>query len=330
MATLRELFLKILSVPDRELTYNKRLARYRNLSSFLPDNFTDIIADNDPWFVHGLAFRMATFPIASESIFQRLNDLIGIAKQLDGWKNESKNTGRSWAKNYDEFFHFLWMLQCMEYFLEDDYEVRFTVTANAEQPDLIIKPVDANQFFAECYVYSKWWFKESFFEEIIHLIHPNLRIKRTYNLKTESQGNVFDDLLTDIGNILTLDKLDTAEKEASIKSPCLIHKSGNIRILLDGDGEYQASVNAHGDPLESIKVYLNEIVKHKEDQNALASCRPNVLMVNGLGIDYQNVLFSSGAEGLYLNSDSIDKVELFACGIDAKISECARRLIVVH
>ena len=328
MVTLRKLIQNILSVPDRKQTYNKRLDRYRNLFPFVPNNFEDIILDNGPWYVHGLAFRMATFPIACENILQRLNDLIGIAKQLDGWENESKNTGKSWSKNYDEFFHFLWMLQCMEYFLEHDCEVRFSDTANAKQPDLIIKSVNANQFFAECYVYSKWWFKESFFEEIIYLIHPNLRIERTYNLKTESQGNVFNDLLTAIGNILTKDKLDTAEKEASIKSPYLIYEIGNIRILFDGDGEYKASVNAHGDPVESFKVYLKEIVKSKEKQNALDSCRPNILMVNGLGVDYQNVFFSSAPKEPNLNSDSIDEVVLFACGIDAKISECTRRLII--
>jgi hypothetical protein len=327
MVTLRELILKKLLVPDREQTYNERFALYGNLPYFLPDSFEDIILDNSPWFVHGLAFRMATFPIAEEKIFQRLNVLIGMAKQLDGWENESKNTAKSWSKNYDEFFHFLWMLQCMEYFLEHDYEVRFTDTTNAK-PDLILKPVNANQFFAECYAYSKWWFKESFFEEIIHLIHPNLRIERKYNLKTESQGNVFNDLLTCIGNILTPEKLDTAEKEASIKSPYLIHEIGNIRILLYGDGEYKASVNAHGDPLESINVYLNEIVKSKEKQNALTSCRPNILMVNGLGVDYQNVFFRSAPKGPFLNSDSIDEVVLFACGIDEKISECARRPII--
>jgi hypothetical protein len=98
MATLREVILKMLSAPGRELTYNKRLARYRNLSRFVPDNFSDIIEDNGPWFVHGLAFRIATFPLASENVFQRLNDLIEIAEQLDGWENESKNTGLSWSK----------------------------------------------------------------------------------------------------------------------------------------------------------------------------------------------------------------------------------------
>ncbi len=304
MATLREEILKILSVPDRELTYNRRLARYSNLSPFTPDNFTDIIEDNGPWFVHGLAFRMATFSLANENIFQRLNDLIEIAKQLDGWKNESKNTGLSWSNNYDKFFHFMWMLQCMEYFREKDCEVRFADTTNTKQPDLIIKPVSLN------------------------LIHPDLRIERTYNIKTKDQGIVFDGLLTGIGNILTPEKLGAAEKEASIKSPYLINESGNIRILLDGDGEYQASVNSHGDPTKSVRVYLNEIVKSKEKQNNLASYRPNILIVNGLGIDYQNVFFSNSAEELYLNSANIDRVELFACGIDARISECTRRLTV--
>jgi hypothetical protein len=214
----------------------------------------------------------------------------------------------------------------MEYFLENDYEVRFTDTTNKKRPDLIIKSVNINRLFAECYVYSKWWFKESFFEEIIRLIHPGLHIERTYNLATKNQENVFSDLLTRIGNILALYILDAAEKEVSIKSPYLIHESGNIRIILDGNGEYQASVNGHGDPIESANTYLNEIVKSKENQNDLDSCRPNVLMVNGLGVDYQNAFFSSSTEELYFNSASIDKVGLFACCIDAKISECTRRL----
>jgi hypothetical protein len=74
MPTLKEVIIKILAVPARKKTYYKRLARYRNLSHFVPDHYTNIIIeDNGPWFAHGLAFRMATFSSASENVFQRLN-----------------------------------------------------------------------------------------------------------------------------------------------------------------------------------------------------------------------------------------------------------------
>jgi len=161
---------------------------------------------------------MATYSSESNRIFQRLNDLIEIARHLDGWQNELVNTGSTWSYNYNEFFHFLWMLQCMEYFLDDGLDVRFSNTTRTKQPDLTINSGRENQFFAECYVYSKWWFKETFLEDIIRFIHPNLRIERLYNLKITNISNQIDDLLVNIGDITAKNKLEIAERKASVHS----------------------------------------------------------------------------------------------------------------
>jgi hypothetical protein len=329
MPSLRKTIQNVLKNPIYEQTYNERVSRYGNLSEFVPVEYSVITNGNKPWFVHGLAFRMATYSLENDIIFQRLNNLIEIAKRLDGWENELKNTGLSWSYNYDEFFHFLWMLQCMEYFLDKDFAVRFSGTTKRKHPDLTVEPRNKGAFFAECYVYSKWWFKEAFLEDIVRLLHPNLRIERIYNLKSKNKGNTINELLDDIGNVIAQDKLEAAEKEAAVRSPYLLKESGGIRLVLEGAGEYQASTNAHGDPVESANAYLNEIVKYKEKKNDLKSHRPNVLRVNGLGVDFQNI-FTEGTENLSFESFSIDKVVLFACGIDAKISECHHRHAVVH
>lgn len=239
-----------------------------------------------------------------------------------------QNTGHNWSNNYDEFFHFLWMLQCMEYFLDNDFRVRFSDTTKEKRPDLTVEYGCKNHFFAECYVYSKWWFKETFLEDIARLIHPSLRIKQIYNVKTPQKSNAIDYLLNDIGNIATKDKLDIAEEEASLKSPYILNDCGDLGIIFEGRGESQPSINAHGDPRISAPVYLNEIVKHKENQNDLKSHRPNVLMVNGLGVDFQNIFFFQNSKKLSFKSDSLDKVELFSCGIDEKICECSLKITV--
>lgn len=98
---------------------------------------------------------------------------------------------------------------------------------------------------------------------------------------------------------------------------------------MEGEGEYQANPNnAHGDPGLSANVYIKEIIRHKKKENDLPSHHPNCLMVNGLGVDFQNIFFSSRVKKLYYEDEVIDSLILNACGMDEKLLDCSRRLCI--
>ncbi len=188
MENLKGTIKAILDNRNYENQFYERKCKYDLISNYVPHTFEEIISDSEPWFCHGLAFRMSTFSSESEEFFQRLNSLLVIAESLDGWKNESENTGRTWANNYDEFFQHLWMLQCVEYFIDNGNEVCFPGRQGRSSPDLKVTSKNHDHFYVECYVYSKWWFIELFIEEVISLIDSNLCLKRTYNLKPKGMS----------------------------------------------------------------------------------------------------------------------------------------------
>jgi hypothetical protein len=98
---------------------------------------------------------------------------------------------------------------------------------------------------------------------------------------------------------------------------------------MEGKGEYQPNLNnAHGNPDFSADVYIKEIIDNKKDKNDLKNHRPNCLMVNGLGVDFQNLFISNRVKNLNYEDEVIDSLILNACGIDEKLVDCPRRLYI--
>ena len=274
---------------SRRFTANPTLSRL----GLLPQAFAEISTDEPPWFCHGLALRMATY--STDKLFARLNKLLNLAMEADGWQSEYSHWSSDadhWAKKWDKFHQFLWLLQCYEYFSQRGYKVSFPASQQA-MPDLLIQNGDQNQIYVECYYYSKWWPREHFLESLLWSIDQKLSIKRTHNVSYSNEDNpfsselTFNNSLSNLASSLTPERLTILRFAAQLASPQKVCMLGVFDILLEGAGTYIPSNNAQGDPSYSWPIFLKEIVKAKKNSNNLVGSRPNIVMVNGLGIDFQ-------------------------------------------
>ena len=297
MSKIKKTIITILKNKTYEARFIKRKQDYRFISNYVPSDYDEIVCENPPWFCHGLAFRMATYSDDNESLFKRLNVLLELAENIEGWKNEPQNKNQMWSQNYDEFFQFLWMLQSAEFF-EDQKDqgakVEFVGKKENGSPDLKIIFENDKELFIECYVYSKWWFVEAFAQDIIKLIDKNLSLESIYNIKQTTPRDTLVSILEKLGEVTSDTELVNARKKAAIKSPYIMYNKDGLKLLMEGEGEYQPNLNnAHGNPDFSAGVYIKEIIDNKKDKNDLKNHRPNCLMVNGLGDDFQNLFFSN-------------------------------------
>ena len=301
----------------------------------LPQELTAIANHEPPWFCHGLAFRMATYSDASDCLFRRWETLLNLAQQAEGWLVEYahwSSADNHWAKKWDRFHHFLWLLQCYEYFSQRGLIVSFPASNNEAKPDLLIKRQGQEGIYAECYFYSKWWPRVQYFEALLCKIDKNLSIKRTYNVKSDASNNPFCDESDDkfaiaIDHLVTAlrpDSLANLRAAAQLASPQTVCEFGNLTIQLEGTGDYQPAPNAHGDAAKSWPVFLKEIFRAKKNSNNLKGSRPNMVMVNALGPDYQFSLPESQGPQSEKLPCSIDEIWLSACGIDEELAKCQR------
>ena len=320
-----------LSISANESRYQSRLASYPSLTKFgcLPEQVSDIASDEGTWFCHGLAFRMATH---ANDCFAQWEELFNKVQQADGWDKEYENWNKPsdhWAKKWDRFHRLLWMLQCYEYFTESDHKVSFPqAIKNQAMPDMLVKRSGQDALYVECKFYSKWWLQEDFVKELLHFIDPNLKIERQHNVYLSS--NPFSDVQSDVqfektlaclAVEITLNRLADLRKLAEKKSPQPLCEIGDVKVLLEGEDEYQPGPNAHGDPAGSWPIYVDEIIRGKKGSNNLGNCRPNLVLVNGLGLDFQ----ISFGEGFQIKDPQspIDEIWISKCGIDGKLAECA-------
>ncbi len=329
MSEIKKLIDRLLTREGCEDRYLKRKELYSELEAraCLPSELAKISNDEPPWYCHGLAFRMATFSNGSEEIFTLLNKLIASAEGCCGWNLELKKwTGENdhWAKKWDKYFHFLWLLQCVEYFKDCGYKVTFPGNNGNAAPDLKIHRDKGDPVFVECTVYSKWWLNECFLEDILFAIDNRLSIHRTSNIARDASSNPFfernlPETLKKIARVMTPEFLEKARMKADKVSPQILYECNDhdFKVLIEGDGEYQPDPdNAHGNARCSMPVYLNEIIKSKEGQNDLSKSRPNILMVNGLGLDFHFGISCGEQIVDKLESDEIDEVWISECGIN--------------
>lgn len=302
------------------------MERYPTLAEVgcLPEDMSEISNDKPPWFCHGLALRMATFSDEGESLLDRWENLLNLARQANGWPEEFKRWSGNWAKEWDRFHQFLWLLQCYEYFTQRGLGVSFPpANKNEAKPDLLVRREGHKDVYVECYFYSKWWAREQFLEYLLRKIDPDLSITRKHNIARNAGSNPFHDR----NFTSTLDRVSTELTKSNLARlrvlteqawPQVVCKFDDIIIELRGNGEYQPRVNAHGDPVDSWPKFVKEISQNKEASNNLSCSRPNVLMVNALGLDFQFGLKTNRPVGEL--SSSIDEAWISACGVDEKVA----------
>jgi hypothetical protein len=321
--------------------YNRRMITNPTLAKLgcLPQRITDISNQVQPWFCHGLAFRMATYSDDTDHLFERWETLLKIAQQGNGWEVEYKRwngVDDHWAMKWDKFEQLIWLLQCYEYFSERGLTVSFPESNGG--PDLLIEREEQEKLYAECYFYSKWWFREEYFTQLLWKIDKNLSIKRTHNVKVEpcknpfSEGAPFIEAFSQLADSLTPVRLAELRVAAQERTPQIICEIGDVRFLLEGAGEYQPNFNAQGDPVYSFPNYVNEIINAKKDSNNLKGSRPNIVMANAMGLDFQ-LAFSKNSEQAPTISElpcSLDEVWISVCGFDGKLETCQRILKLRH
>jgi hypothetical protein len=317
--------------------YHRRISANPTLAKLgcLPHELTEISNHESPWYCHGLAFRMATYSDDVDYFFDRCETLLKLGQQANGWAGEYRRWSSSdnhWAKKWDKFEQFIWLLQCYEYFSERGLKVSFPVSKGG--PDLLIERHGIVALYAECYFYSKWWIQEEYFEHLLGKIDENLWIKRTYNVKIEpsknpfSSGVPFDTALSQLAEVLTPVRLAELQTAALATYPQTVCDIGDIRILLDGEGDYQPSLNAHGDATDSLPVYVKEIINAKKNSNNLNGSRPNVIMTNALGMDFQSGFPKSTDQVPAIPElpSSLDEVCIYICSFESKLENCQQVL----
>ncbi len=313
--------------------YKIRLKTYPLLAKMggLPKDLDGILNDECSSLFHGLAFRMATYD--SDTLFARLEQLLSRACKAEGWEREYSNWSSEkdhWATEWNKFNQFLWLLQCYEYYADRDGKVSFPYSEDNAKPDIRVTYSDGSDLYVECYHYTKWWGTEQLVEGLLYAVDKNLCVERKSNIRYDCEANPFAGppvealikVLAELSEHLKPDQLAKLRKQASVETPVTVCQLGEFNVLLEGSGEYNGRDNAHGDPNDSWPIFRNEILRSKAEENDLANHRPNLLLVNCLGLDFQLSL-NNNSEVLDLNS-SLDGVWICACGIDDKVESCRR------
>jgi hypothetical protein len=312
----------------RRMTANPILAKL----GCLPQELTKISNHQSPWFCHSLAFHMATYSDSYDYLFDRWETLLKLAQQADGWEDEYKRWSSSnnhWAKKWDKFVHFMWLLQCYEYFFEQGHNASFPVARkNQAMPDLLIKRhAQKEGLYVECYYYSKWWPYEEHLQQLLRKIDENLSINRPHNVAIElsknpfRQGVQFDTTFGQLAEALTPVRLAELRNAAQETSPQTVIGFGQVEIWLKGEGYYGGRPNAQGDPEYSFPVYIDEIIEAKKDRNNLKGSRPNILMANAMSWEFQFGFAKSICE-MHTNRElpsSLDEVWISVCTFDGKL-----------
>jgi hypothetical protein len=215
---MRELVDRALNKSGDPERYSRRVTSNPLLTELgcLPHSLDAITNCEPPWFCHSLAFRMATYSNASDNFFERLETLLKLARQAKGWAAEYSHWNASndhWAKKYNKFNEFLWLLQCYEFFSSRGLPVSFPAPKQSAMPDLFIEREGQKAVYAECSFYSKWWHREQYLKELLSKIDSNLLIKRIYNVLHESSTNPF---YSDSNFVIALGDLATALTEAEL------------------------------------------------------------------------------------------------------------------
>jgi hypothetical protein len=266
---------------------------------------------------------MATFSDGEEGILARWERMLAAAASGTGWAGEYGRWSDNWALDWNRFHHFLWLLQCYDYFSQKGHNVSFPpANKNEAMPDLLIKRAGQKDVYAECYFYSKWWPQLEFLEYVLRKIDSNLKIRLTHNIGRGPESSLFNrgnfaNTLANVATNLTRSKIAELRELAKQIYPQEVCKFGDVIVELEGEGEYQPSLNAHGDPDYSWPVFFKELAESKNNSNNLENCRPNIVMANGLGLDYQ-LSFQAAPNGVEI-PNSIDEIWVAKCGVNESL-----------
>ena len=258
-----------------------RLTRYPAISRNFPLEVLEKRREKSPYYCHYMAWRLGVW--SNEDRFQRLEELLCCAEKLPNWQHEKSLLS---SPEFADFWSLFWQLQVAEHLCNVGTDVRWGKSG----PDLSVG-IDGKRWYIECYVLRKSFGLIEFLSELLQQIDPSIRVMYDpclpFQLPQNEEGERVkpaqwcDAILSPFLNPAYLAR---KKEKARLVSPVEIYQqtNGKLHVVLEGEGEYQASDNAMGDPQFSLEKFLAEAVNAKQCSNNLKNCHPNILAASYL------------------------------------------------
>ena len=122
-----------------------RRERYPAIGRAFPLKMLKKCAERPPYFCHYMSLRLSTWE--SESLFQRLEQLLCCAEALPNWKHEKSLL---FSADFEDFWSLVWQLQVAEHLCKVGTNVSWTKSG----PDLAAE-IDNKCWYVECYTFHK-------------------------------------------------------------------------------------------------------------------------------------------------------------------------------
>lgn len=293
--------------------------RYPAIRQTFPRETMEKGCEKPPYYCHYMAWRLGTW--TDESLFQRLEELLGRASTLANWENERSLISDS---DFSTFWSLVWQLQVAEHLHEIGEDVCWAKSG----PDLSVLVGD-KRWYVECYTYQKSFAPLNFLEELLERIDPAIRIEYDRCLPFSlPSGTAREQFLHDV-LVPFLDPAYLAKhkKDAEREYPVVLFRDpgSSMHVFVEGSDAHAyipgRVPNRVGDPESYLEIALREAVRAKRNSNDLARHHPNLVAVNYLlSADYQLAESSRRTSSLSENDSNIDVLTASAVGIDERLT----------
>ncbi len=307
-----------------------RCERYPAIGRVFPLETLKKRSESPPYYCHYMSLRLSTWE--TESLFQRLEELLCCAEALPNWKHEKSLLS---SADFADFWSLVWQLQVAEHLCEVGTDVCWAKSG----PDLSVK-IDNKRWYAECYTPRKSSGLLEYLRKILETIDPDVhtyydRCLRFPLPQNSDRTQFLDEVLS---RFLDPDCLAEAKKAAETEYPVVLYKDSesSLHIYVEGDNEdaYMPGIlpNQTGDPKSYIERILTEAVNAKKDSNDLKNHHPNLLAVNYvLSEDFQVATgLPHRMQCLHIPriDPNIDALAVSAVGIDERLTREKLKVII--
>lgn len=256
----------------------QRLQRFPAIGRAFPVTLLRSRQETPPYYCHYMAWRLGTWN--SESLFERLDELLAGAEKLHCWSTEASLLK---SADFSDFWSLVWQMQVAEYLCRIGSNVQWAPSG----PDLSAQ-VESETWYIECYTYHKSFGLMLFIEELLQQLDGSIRVQ--YDLcmpfslpKDRARSDFLDRTLSDFTNP---EYIERARSMALVKYPVLLLPKCENSLLVYMEGPdpevYVTDIvpNRTGDSQTYLKVALSEAIRAKQNANSLDKRRPNLVAVN--------------------------------------------------
>jgi hypothetical protein len=276
----------------------------------------------------------------------RLNELLALGSELDGWKREFRSLKP--RPGIGEYWSLVWQLQIAEFLTGLGADVRWQPRGG---PDLLARR-GSEPHYIECYCPTKAWGIECFLTDLVIKTDPKLSVSRVRNLRSPFACSSDAEIESLLDRALSplLDELWLAEcrRQAECRYPVMVYDAEQhghrFSIVMEGtdarayyppaDVPGKGAQNKHGTPAISLQNYLEEFTRNKEAKNKMELCRPNLLAMNARGLDWQLALGDGTRTESVLSALPLpawlDGILLTGCGTACNLAQQAPRIVPLN